>query len=85
MPIEKIKILGPFWSYQLDSSDNPAHYLKNGPNGLNWQCCLAVSSKTAPRILIFLIGMVADYSFDVKNINIKHNNLIIAIAAKPSV
>ena len=26
---------------------------ENGPNGLNWQCCLAGSSKTAPRILIF--------------------------------
>ena len=25
MAIEKIKILGLFWSYQLDSSANPAH------------------------------------------------------------
>ena len=38
----------------------------------------------APWILIFSIAMVADYSFDVKNINIwapaffKHNNSFIA-------
>ena len=38
----------------------------------------------APRILIFLIAMVADYSFDVKNIDIwapaffKHNDSFIA-------
>ena len=33
----------------------PIHhiYLKNGPNGLNWQRCLVGSSKSAPRILIF--------------------------------
>ena len=37
-------------------------------NGLDWQCCLAGSSKTAPRILIFLITMGADYSFYVKTI-----------------
>ena len=32
------------------------------------QCCLAGSSKTAPRILIFSIAMDADYSFCVKTI-----------------
>jgi hypothetical protein len=59
-------------------------YLENGPNGLNWQCCLAGSSKTAASILIFLIAMGADYSFEVKNIQIcvptffKHNNLSVA-------
>ena len=59
-------------------------YHKNGPNGLDWQCCLAGSSKTAPRILISSIAMDADYSFDVKNIEIwapaffKHNNSFIA-------
>ena len=53
-------------------------------NGLNWQCCLAGSSKTAPRILIFSIAMGADYSFEVKNIEIwgptffKHNNSSVA-------
>ena len=29
---------------------------------LNWQCCLAGSSKTAPRILIFSMAKGADYS-----------------------
>ena len=55
-------------------------YLKKGPNGLNWQCCLNGSSKTAPRILIVSIAMGGDYSFEVKNMEIwvpeffKHNN-----------
>ena len=31
---------------------------------LNWQCCLAGSSKTAPRILIFSMTMGADYSIE---------------------
>jgi hypothetical protein len=35
-------------------------------NGLDWQSCLAGSSKTAPRILIFSIAMDADSSFYVK-------------------
>ena len=35
---------------------------------LNWQCCLASSSKTAPRILIFSIAMGADYSFELISI-----------------
>ena len=43
-------------------------YLNIGPNWPNWQCCLAGSSKRAPRILIFSIAMDADYSFYVKNI-----------------
>ena len=50
-------------------------------NGLDWQCFLVGSSKTAPRILIFFsIAMGADYSFELKNIEIwvpaffKHNN-----------
>ena len=53
-------------------------------NWLDWQCCLAGSSKTAPRILILSITMGADYSFQVKNIEIwapaffKHNNSFIA-------
>ena len=54
-------------------------YLKNGPNGLNWQCCLTGSSKSAPRI-----AMGADHSYEVKNSEIwaptffKHNNSFIA-------
>ena len=43
-------------------------YLKIGPNWQNRQCCLAGSSKTAHRILIFSIPMAADYSFYVKPI-----------------
>ena len=35
-------------------------------NGLDWQCCLAGSSKTPPRILFFSITMGVDYSFYVK-------------------
>ena len=42
----------------------PTIYCENGPNGLNWQCCLAGSSKTAPTILIFSIVIGADYSFE---------------------
>jgi hypothetical protein len=79
MAIEKIKSLGvalelpiqPIW---------PIFEI----NGLNWHCCLAGSSKTAIRILIFSIAMVTDYSFDVKYIDIwvpaffKHTNSFIA-------
>ena len=36
--------------------------------GPNWQCCLAGSSKTAPRILIFSIAMGTDKLFYVKSI-----------------
>ena len=43
-------------------------YLKIWPNWQNRQCCLAGSSKTAPRILIFSIAMDADYSFHLKTI-----------------
>ena len=59
-------------------------------NRLNWQCCLAGSSKTAPRILIFSIAMGADYSFEVKNIEIwvpaffKHNNSSVATVSHGS-
>ena len=51
----------------------------NSPN-VDWHCCLAGSSKTAPRILIFSIVIGADYSYEVKNSEIwvpaifKHNN-----------
>ena len=46
MAIEKIKIMVAIW---------PIFEV----NGLDWQCCLAGSSKTAPRILIFSIAMDA--------------------------
>ena len=66
------------------------YQLNSTANGLDWHCYLAGSSKTAPRILIFSIAMVADYLFDVKNIDIwvpvflKHNNLsIVTVKRKP--
>ena len=37
-------------------------------NGLDWQCCLAGNSKTAPRILIFSTAMGAKHSFLTKSI-----------------
>ena len=43
-------------------------YLKIGPNWPNRQCCLAGSSKTAPRIFIFSIVMGAEYLPYVKSI-----------------
>ena len=49
----KSKSWGPFWSYQLNSTANSAHFAQFLCNGPNWQCCSAGSSKTAPRILIF--------------------------------
>jgi hypothetical protein len=58
--------------------------IETRPPWLDWHCCLAGSSKLAPRILIFSIAMVANYSFDVKNIDIctpaffKNNNSFIA-------
>jgi hypothetical protein len=53
-------------------------------NGQDWHYCLAGSSITAPRIFIFSISMGANYSFEVKNIEIwvpaffKHNNSSVA-------
>ena len=61
----------------------PIH-LKIEPNWPNWQCCLAGSSKTAPRILVFSIAMDADYSFYVKFIAtyasafLRYNNSVLA-------
>ncbi len=53
-------------------------------NGLDWHCCLAGGSKTAPRSLIFSIAIGADYSYELKNSEawapafFKHNNSFIA-------
>ena len=70
-PLKKSKSWGPFWRYQLNSTAiepiQPIHR-KNGPNGLNWLCCVTGSSKTAPTILIFSIAMGADYSFQLISI-----------------
>ena len=62
MAIEKIKILGALLEpIQLI-------HLKAGPNWPNRQCCLAGSSKRAPRILIFSIAMGAECLSSVKSI-----------------
>ena len=87
MAIEKIKIPGDV--LELPAKQH-CQFRPFGPlyevNGLDWQCYLAGSSKTAPRILIFSIAIVADYSYEVKNSEIwapaffKHNNSFIATA-----
>ena len=63
LQLKKSKSWEPFWSYQLKSTVNLANL---EVNGLDWQCLLAGTSKTAPRILIFSIAMDADNSFYVK-------------------
>ena len=55
--MKKSKSWGPFSSYQLNSTANPAH-LPWKRAKLHWRCCLAVSSKMFPncpgcRIIIF--------------------------------
>ena len=64
MVIEKIKILGAV--LELPAKQH-CQFSPFGPtsevNGLDWQCCLAGSSKTAPRILFFSMAMDAHYSF----------------------
>ena len=37
-------------------------------DGLDWQSCLTGSSKMAPRILILLIAMGANYSLELDSI-----------------
>ena len=85
MAIEKIKILGAVLALpakQLCQFSPFCPILE--VNGLDWQCYLAGSSKTAPRILIFSIAIGADYSYEMKNSEIwapaffKHNNSFIA-------
>ena len=72
MAIEKIKILVSV--FKLPAKQHcqflpfqPIH-LENGPNGLYWQCCLAGSSKTAPRIFIFSFVLGAKNLSYVKSI-----------------
>ena len=64
MAIEKIRISGAVLSYQLNSTAD----LANLANWLDWQCCLAGSSKTAPRIFIFSIVLGTEYLSDVKSL-----------------
>ena len=69
MGIEKIKILGAVWNYQLNSTANSAHLPRNWAK---WAALavLAGSSKTDPRIWIFLTAMGAKPSFYMKFIAI---------------
>ena len=46
----------------------PPNISAGSVNGLDWQCCLAGSSKTAPRILIFSIVLGTEYLSDMKSI-----------------
>ena len=88
MAIEKIKIMGAV--LELPAKQQ-CQFSPFGPtsevNRLDWQCSLAGSSKTAPRILIFPIATGADCSYEVKNSEIwapafhKHNNSFIATVA----
>ena len=66
MAIEKIKILGAVLELlaKLHSPFGPFFAV----NALDWQCCLAGSTKTAARILIFSIAMGADYSSELNSI-----------------
>ena len=69
MAVEKIKILGTVLELPAKQHCQSSPFTsKLGQIGQNWQCCLAGSSKTAPRILIFSIAMGADSSFYVKSI-----------------
>ena len=71
MAIEKIKILGAVLELPAKQHCQFSPFGPFGPfyevNGLDWQCYLAGSSKTAPRILIFSIAIGADYSFNIKS------------------
>ena len=65
-PLKKPKSWELSWSYQLNSTADLANLAHFEVNELDWQCCLAGSSKTASRILIFSIAIDADGSFYVK-------------------
>ena len=69
MAIEKIKILGAVLELlaKQHCQFSPFGTLYE-VNGLDWQCYLAGSSKTAPRILIFSIAIGADYSSKVVSV-----------------
>ena len=47
-------------TYQLNSTANLANLAHFEVNGLDWQCCLAGSSESAPRIFIFSIVLGAE-------------------------
>jgi hypothetical protein len=65
MASEKIKILGDVLELPATALlDNSAHLAIFAVNGLDWQCCFAVSFKKAPIILIFSIGMGAVFELN---------------------
>ena len=69
MAVEKIKTLGFVWELPAKQALPIQPILPDFlVNGLNWQCCLAGSSKIAPKIFIFSTAMGAEYSFYVKSI-----------------
>ena len=63
--LKKINLWGHFGVTSKTILPNPAFLPKIG---LNWPCCLAGSSKTTLRILIFLIVLSAEYLSHVKSI-----------------
>ena len=79
---KKSKSWGPFWSYRLNSTANSAHLR------VKWAELALLSSwslQNGPQDFDFFnCTMVADYSFDMKNIDVwaptffKHNNSFIA-------
>ena len=85
MAIEKINVLGAV--LELPAKQQ-CQFCPVCPvfevNGLDWHCFLAGSVKTVPRILVFSIAIDANYSYAVKNSEIrapeffKHNNSFIA-------
>ena len=84
MAIKTIKILGAV--VELPAEQH-CQFSPFGPlyevNTLDWQCYLAGSSKTAPKILIFSMAIGADYSFELISIEtyapqfIGHNNVFL--------
>ena len=66
--LKKLKSWEPFWSHQLTALRIWPIWPNFEVNGLDWQCYLAGSSKTAPRIFIFSIVLGAEYSSYVKSI-----------------
>ena len=68
MAIEKIKILGAVLELPAKQHCQFSPFCPiSEVNGLDWQCYLAGSSRTAPRIWIFSIAIGADYSIDIKS------------------
>ena len=68
MQLKKSKSWEPFWNYQLNGTANLVNLANFEVNGLDWQCCLAGSSKQAQKILIFSIVLGAKNSSYVKSI-----------------